>query len=299
VRIFDAIAAETIAARIFADPSDTMGDDDAFDDAYPDQADRYVARMAFDDTETEAKFVETLNDRRERFAGGEDDDPAMVASLQRLAKTAWIHTCRARAAAAGAEGDAVFSPLAAHAVARARRAERAIASAAALAVTRAAIRARNSARARIWGPARLNHVCRPVSRSSRPRARRVRVSAVASGSAGNDEPSPEPPGPHHRARRALAAAQRLAVAPRDSKARAALSDKPPSHWRVPEDVSRPDTQYAQVGPWRPAEIDVDEALAAPLEAEAELDESIVHRAGSRWSAIRMRDEMLPELEVRR
>jgi hypothetical protein len=83
-----------------------------------------------------------LNEQRKRVAGGQDDDPAMVASLQRLARTAWIHQCRTRAAAEGAEWDPVCRPLASRAVVRAQRAAGAIAKAAA----RAAIRARNLAR---------------------------------------------------------------------------------------------------------------------------------------------------------
>jgi hypothetical protein len=136
----------------------------------------------------------------------------MVASLQRLARTAWIHTSRARAAAVGVEWDPVIAPLAARAVAWACRAARAIAGAAARAVTRFAIRARNSMRARIRGPGTLSHMRRPVSTSSRPRAphpRRARVSATASAGSGSDEPSPERPGAQRGARLVLAGSLRV------------------------------------------------------------------------------------------
>ncbi len=203
VSTFDAISAEILADRIFAcGTRDAIvdDDDDTFDDAHPDEGDRYVARMALDDAESEAKFVETLNERRERVAIGHDDDPAAVASLQRLARTAWTHERYARAAAARADWDPVIGPLAARAVRRAQRAAGAIARAAARAVTRVAIRARNSARARMGAPARLSHMRRPARPSSRPRAphaRRDRVSAVSSAGSGSDEPSPEPPGPDY------------------------------------------------------------------------------------------------------
>jgi hypothetical protein len=193
--MFDAIPAQVIADRVFADERD---DDDIDDDAQP-EGNRYVARLALSDAESEAKFVEALNERRQRFADSQDDDPAMVASLQRLARTAWIHQCRTRAAAEGAEWDPVCRPLALRVIVRAQRAAGAIARAAARAVTRAAIRARNLARDRIGVPARLSQMRRLVNRSPRPRtphARRVRVTAGTSAGSGSDEPSPEPPGQH-------------------------------------------------------------------------------------------------------
>lgn len=199
VGTYDAIPAEIVAARVFGDVSDPIIEYD-FDDAEPDQGDRYVARMALEDTEREAKFVESLNERRERVARAHDDDPAAVSGLHRLARTAWHHHRRACAVAAGAMWDPVVGPMAVRVVARAERAARAITRAAARAATRAAIRARNSARARIGVFTRLGHVRRPMSPSARPRAphaRRRRVSAVHS--SGNDEPSPEPPGLHDRA----------------------------------------------------------------------------------------------------
>jgi len=209
VRTFDDIPAEIIAERVFTDGDDATVDD--FDDGQPDEGDRYVARLALRAAESEVKFVETLNERRKGV--GQADDPAMVASLQRLARTAWTHTYRARAEAAQAEWDPVIGPLAARAVTRAHRAAHAIAGAAARAVTRAAIRARNSMRARIGGPAPLSRMRTPESPSSRPRApraRRVRVSAVASAGSGSDEPSPERPGAQHGARLVLAGSVRAA-----------------------------------------------------------------------------------------
>ncbi len=125
VRTFDTIAAEIIAERVFADGGEAIVDD--FDDGQPDEGDRYVARLALRAAESEVKFVETLNERRKGVGDGQVDDPAMVASLQRLARTAWIHTSRARAEAVGAEWDPIIGPLAARAVARAHRAARAIA----------------------------------------------------------------------------------------------------------------------------------------------------------------------------
>jgi hypothetical protein len=201
VRTFDTIATEIIAERVFADGGEAIVDD--FDDGQPDEGDRYVAGLVLRATDSEVKFVETLNERRKGVGDGLVDDPAMVASLQRLARTAWIHTSRARAAAVGAEWDPVIGPLAARAVARAHRAARAIAGAAARAVTRVAIRARNARRAWIGGRGPLSPTCRPVSPSSRaraPHARRVRASAVASAGSGGDEPSPEPPGAQRGAR---------------------------------------------------------------------------------------------------
>jgi hypothetical protein len=200
VRTYDALESEIIADRIFA--SATSADFDnfvEFDDAQLDEGDQYVARLALNDVEAEASFVEMLNDRRVAFGNGQDDDPAMVASLERLARTARIRRCRAEAAARSAEWDPVVCPLAAQVVARAQRAADAIADAAARAVTRAAIRARDAARARMGVSAQLRYLRRPAIPCSRPRAphaRRVRLSAVASAGSGSDEPGPEPPGQH-------------------------------------------------------------------------------------------------------
>lgn len=200
---YDALEAEILADRIFAGVvSDDFDTFDGLDDGQPDENDRYVARLALRDVEAEAQLVETLNERRTVVADGHDDAPAAAASLQRLARTAWMHKCRARAAATGAEWDPVVGPVAAGVVARADRAASAIARAAARAVTRAAIRARNSARARLGAPARLTYRRRTASppRHRAPRVRRVRVSAVTSAGSGSDEPGPEPPGSRNEIR---------------------------------------------------------------------------------------------------
>ncbi len=125
----DSLVAETIADRIFASARGDSEDD--VDDADPMPAHRYFARKAWKDVESEAKLVEALNDRCAGRDSVEGDDPAAVASLQRLAQTAWIHYCHARAAAAGAEADPLFGPLAKRAVRRAHHAARAIGRAAA------------------------------------------------------------------------------------------------------------------------------------------------------------------------
>jgi site-specific recombinase XerD len=161
--------------------------------ADPNHPDRYIAYLALNETEEDVAFVEALNDQCRRVSCP-DDDVGAVASLQRLAHTAWLHQRRARRRAEGAAWDPVVGPLAARVVARGERAVRSIACAASRAVTRAAIRARRAARARLPIPAPR---VRPVTgRLSRPRAvhvRRVRLSAVASAGSGADEPSPEPP----------------------------------------------------------------------------------------------------------
>jgi hypothetical protein len=183
VRTFDGIETQVLVERIFSsaggDPIALDADD--FEEASPDHPDRYIAHMALNDTEAEVTFVEALNARRKEVACP-DDDPAAVASLQRLARTAWTHHYRARNAAANAAWDPVVGPLAARAVARARRAAQAISFAAARGVMRAAIRARRAARARASVPMYGARVRRLAARSPRPRAahvRRVRLSAVA------------------------------------------------------------------------------------------------------------------------
>ena len=189
----DSLVAEAIADRIFADATGA-GDDDA-DDAAPAPVHRYFARKALNAAESEAKLVEALNDR---CAGRTlvEDNPTVAGGLQRLAQTAWIHYCHARAAAAGAEGDPCLGPLAHGAVGRAHRAALAIRRAAARAVTRAAIRARQAARAGSRAPLSRRRVCRLAGRSPRLRAparRRVRATAVASAGSGGGDPGPTPP----------------------------------------------------------------------------------------------------------
>jgi hypothetical protein len=189
----DSVVAETIADRIFA--SAMGGSDEDADDALPMPPGRYFARKAFNDVESEAKLVEALNERCAGRAFIEGDDLATLVSLQRLAQTAWIHYGHARSAAAGAEGDHFFGPLAQRAVRRAHQAALAIRRTAARAVTRAAIHARHASRAGSTAPVRLRLVRRQAGLSSRLRAparRRVRVAAVAGVGSGSEEPGPEP-----------------------------------------------------------------------------------------------------------
>jgi len=190
----DHLVAKTIAERIFASVREGCGDQDE-EEALAMPAERYFARKAFNDAESEAKLVEALNDRCTGAAFDEGGDPAVAASLQRLAQTAWIHYHHARAAAEGADGDPTFGALADGAVTRAHRAALAIKRAAGRAATRAALRARAAARNQLRVPARLTRVRRPVGLRSRPRApsvRRVRVSAITSAGSGHEEPGPEP-----------------------------------------------------------------------------------------------------------
>jgi hypothetical protein len=189
----DHLVAQTIAERIFASAGEGYEQDE--DEAHAMPAQRYFARAAFNGAESEAKLVEALNDRCTDAAFVESGDPAAAASLQRMAQTAWIHYHHARAAAAGADGDAKFGPLADGAVTRAHRAALAIRRAARRAATRAAIRARAAARDRSSVPARLRHARRPVGLRSRPRApsaRRVRVSAISAAGSRQEEPGPQP-----------------------------------------------------------------------------------------------------------
>jgi hypothetical protein len=219
----DYLVAKVIAARVFASATDGCGDEDE-DESHAMPVQRYFARKAFNDAESEAKLVEALNDGcvSEAFIAG--GDPAVAASLQRVAQTAWIHYHHARAAAEGADGDSIFGPLADRAVTRAHHAALAIKRAAGRAVTRAAILARTAARDRSRVPARLSQVRRPVGLRSRPRApsaRRVRMSAITSAGSGNEEPGPEaaPSGTRLAAGRKRAHAHRPR---RDARACAAL-----------------------------------------------------------------------------
>jgi hypothetical protein len=188
----DSLVAETIADRIFAGAMG-VGDSDT-EDAAPAPAHCYFARKALNAAESEAKLVEALNDRcADRTLV--EDNPTVAASLQRLAQTAWIHYCHARAAAAGAEGDPVLGPLAHGAVGRAHRAALTIRRTAARAVTRAAIRARQAARTGPSAPLSRRLVCRLAGRPSRLRAparRRVRAAAVSSTGSGGGDPGPAP-----------------------------------------------------------------------------------------------------------
>ena len=110
----DFLVAETLADRIFAGARG--GDDEDDDEAHSMPASRCA-----------------LNKRCAGRDFVEGDELPEVTSLQRLAQTAWIHYCHARVAAAGAEGDPLFSSLAQRAV---RRAHQAV-----LAIRRAAVRA--------------------------------------------------------------------------------------------------------------------------------------------------------------
>jgi hypothetical protein len=205
----DELVARTIADRIFASASDGRGDQDA-EEALAVPVERYFARKAFDDAESEAKLVEALNDRCAGAAFVKRSDPAVAASLQRLAQTAWIHYHHARAAAEQAVGDPTFGVLAAGAVTRAHRAALAIRRAAGRAATCSALRARAAARDRLRVPARLTRVSRMVGLRSRPRTpsvRRVRVSATTSAGSGYGEPAPDP-SPHRGTRLAAATAHR-------------------------------------------------------------------------------------------
>ena len=152
-------------------------------------ASRYFARKASNDAESEASLVEALSQRcaDRAFVGG--DDLAAVASLQRLAQTALIHYGHAGSAAAGAEDDDFFRPLAQRAVRRTHHAALAIRRAAARAVTRAAIHAHQAARVRMGAPMRPRLARRTTGLSSRVRAparRRVRVSAIAGTGSGTE-----------------------------------------------------------------------------------------------------------------
>jgi hypothetical protein len=188
----DSLVAETIADRIFAGATG-VGDDDA-DDPAPAPVHRYFARKALNAAESEARFVEALNDRcADRTLV--EDNPTVAAGLQRLAQTAWIHYCHARAAAAGAEGDPFLGPLAHGAVGRAHRAALAIRRAAVRAVTRAAIRARQAVRTGSSASSSRHLVHRVAGRSPRLRAparRRVRAAGVASAGSGGGDPGPAP-----------------------------------------------------------------------------------------------------------
>ena len=189
----DALVAETIADRVFAGA--VSGREDDADDAQPMSASRYFAHKALNAAESEAELVEALKARCVGRTFIEGDDPAVVASLQRLAQTAWIHYCHARAAAAGAESDPIFRSRANRAADLAHQAALAVRRAAARAVTRAALRARQAARTGLKAPVPLHFVRRPAGLSSRLRAparRRVRISAVASAGSGSEEPGPEP-----------------------------------------------------------------------------------------------------------
>lgn len=193
VSLLDDVVAETIADRIFASAAG-RSDADA-DDAHPMPASRYFARKALNDVESEAALVEALHERCVGRVVFGADDLASVASLQRLAQTAWIHYRHAGSAAAGAEGDHFFGPLAKRAVRRAHHAALAIGRAAARAVTRAAVHAHQAARVRAGAPMRPRLARRPTGLSSRLRAparRRVRVAAVAGAGSGSEEPGPEP-----------------------------------------------------------------------------------------------------------
>lgn len=190
VSLLDDVVAETIADRIFASAA---GRSDDADDAHPMPASQYFARKALNDVESEAALVEALHERCVGRVVVGADDLASVASLQRLAQTAWIHYCHAGSAAAGAEGDHFFGPLAKRAVRRAHHAALAIGRAAARAVTRAAIHAHQAARVRAGAPMRPRLARRPTGLSSRPRApARRRVRAVAGAGSGSEEPGPEP-----------------------------------------------------------------------------------------------------------
>jgi hypothetical protein len=198
--VVDAIAAEVLADRIFAGLEPERIDAGGISEHFDGAPDEYVARLALHYAEVEVQYVVALQDRlrRQPFGGG---DPETLAALQRLARTAWTHHRRARAAASDAAWAPAVRPLAARAVARAQRAARAISLAAARALTRAAVAVRRAAHARTPVPVRGAGARRREVRSRRPRAtptRRVRLSAVASAGSGGEEPSSDPPGRRDR-----------------------------------------------------------------------------------------------------